>query len=302
MTGFRPEPRALLARLLPGHAALTLGDVRRALAASFAAAGIPGGDLDARFLIAHVLGLDVGEVALRADLRPADGAVARLLAMAHRRIAGEPVARLLGEWDFYGRPFRLSPETLVPRPDTEALVDAVLAAMPAPEATIADLGTGSGAILLTLLAERPGWRGLGTDLAAGALVTATANADRLGLAPRALFVRASFAAALAPGGFDLVASNPPYIAAPVIDTLDREVREHDPRLALDGGADGLDAYRALVPQAFAALRPGGRIALEIGYDQAAAVAALVAAAGFPDPVVSRDLGGNDRVILARRPA
>lgn len=302
MSGFLPEPHALLARLLPGHASICLADIRRALAAAFSAGGINDADLDARFIIAHVLDLSVGEIPLRGELRPTDGQIARLIAMGHRRLKGEPVARLLGEWDFYGRTFRLTPATLVPRPDTETLVDIILRHLADAPALVADLGTGSGAILATLLAERPRWRGIATDLSAEALTTACANAAAIGVADRALFVRASYAAALAPGRFDLIASNPPYIATAVLAGLSREVRDHDPALALDGGADGLAAYRVLAPQALAALRPGGRIALEIGFDQAVAVTAILAAAGFAAIETSRDLGGNDRVVAALKPA
>ncbi|MDK9698019.1 MAG: peptide chain release factor N(5)-glutamine methyltransferase [Siculibacillus sp.] len=234
--------------------------------------------------------------------RPIEAASAdRLAAAAARRLAGEPVQRIVGSAGFFGRDFALTPATLVPRPDTETLVEAVLAAFPPGETFLfADLGVGSGAILVTLLAERPAAIGVATDLSVEALATARANAAALGVADRAHFVRASYARALAPGRFDAIVSNPPYIAGAEIETLDEEVRRHDPRLALDGGTDGLDAYRALVPEAVAALRPDGLLALEIGWRQAAEVAALIGTNGFERIATLPDLAGRDRVITARR--
>ena len=280
---------------------LDVGGAVRALRDVFASAGREGAAQEARLLVGHVLGLDLTGLTIGAKRGVAPQAAERLATAARRRLAGEPVQRIVGTAGFYGRDFVLSTETLVPRPDTETLVEAVLAAFSEGDSFVfADLGVGSGAILVTLLAERAGAVGVATDLSGEALATARANAVANGVADRAHFVRTSYASALAPGGFDAIVSNPPYIASAEIDTLDEEVRRHDPRLALDGGGDGLDAYRAIAPQAAAALKPGGLLALEIGWSQASEVAAVVAANGFERVGVKADLAGRDRVITARR--
>ncbi|KMO27620.1 SAM-dependent methyltransferase, partial [Methylobacterium tarhaniae] len=172
--------------------------------------------------------------------------------------AGEPVARIIGAWEFWGLPFGLSSDTLVPRPDTETLVEAALGLGLGPDAPhrLADLGTGSGCILVALLTEWPQAVGLGIDRSPGACVTARANAARNGVADRAAFAVGDWASALS-GPFDVVVANPPYIASEVIAGLSGEVRDHDPRLALDGGADGLDAYRTILAQVPRLLAPGG---------------------------------------------
>ena len=187
--------------------------------------------------------------------------LARLAEYARRRLAGEPVARILGEKEFWGLPLQLSSATLVPRPDTETVVELALQLLRAGgdldrPLRIADLGTGSGAILLALLSELPAAQGFGTDISEAALQTAGANAARAGLSGRATFIACDYASGLA-GPFDLIVSNPPYIRSADIDGLAAEVRNHDPMAALDGGADGLDAYRALIPQAAGLLAPGG---------------------------------------------
>ncbi len=280
---------------------LDVGRATRLVRAAFAEAGLEGAEAEARMLAGHVLGLDLTGLTVGAD-RPVDGARAlRLADLARRRLAGEPVQRLIGSAGFHGLDFRLSAETLVPRPDTESLVEAVIEHFSAEESFVfADLGVGSGAILVAILVARPKAIGVATDLSAEALATARANAEANGVAGRAHFVRGSYAEALAPDAFDLIVSNPPYIATGEIATLDAEVRLHDPRLALDGGVDGLDAYRAIAPRAAGALRPGGLLALEIGWRQGAAVAALVAAAGLEAVTVAPDLAGRDRVVTARR--
>jgi release factor glutamine methyltransferase len=226
---------------------------------------------------------------------------ARLSDLAARRLAREPLARLIGEQEFFGLAFQLNPDTLVPRPDTETLVEAVLARVPADRApTILDIGTGTGAILVALLIHRPTAIGIGTDLAEGAVALARANAARHGITDRARFQVADLAPEdLAP--VDILVSNPPYIRTADMPGLDPEVRLHDPRLALDGGPDGLAVYRRIAAEAPRLVVPGGLIALEIGYDQADVVAGLLSGAGLlvePDPI--RDLGGRDRVIVARR--
>ncbi len=277
----------------------------RALRDAFRAAGLDAPDLDARILVGHAAGLDLTGL-VREGARPLTAAEGDALALyAARRIAREPVARILGRRAFWGHDFDLSADTLVPRPDTETLVETVLRRVDAAgrrddALMVADIGTGTGAILAALLGEWPRGRGLATDISAGALVTARANLARLGLAPRCALVRASYAQALAPGRFDVIVSNPPYIGSAEIAGLDPEVARHDPRAALDGGADGLDAYRDLVPGAIAPLVPGGLLAVEIGATQAEAVTEIFRRAGFGEVETRPDLAGRPRVVVARK--
>jgi release factor glutamine methyltransferase len=284
----------------------TIDTVRRTLAARFAAAGLDSPELDARLLTGAALKLDLtGLITHGARLLGADEVI-QLESLAQRRLAGEPVARILGQKEFWGLPLALSTETLVPRPDTETLVEAALDHLRATQSTgaplrIADLGTGSGAILLALLSELPQAYGVGTDISEEALRTARANAKTLGLGARAAFVACSYATALS-GPFDLVVSNPPYIASGEIADLAIEVRVHDPARALDGGPDGLDAYRALIPQAASLLRPGGAVAVEVGRDQARDVEALMTKASFSADLITirADLAGISRTVSGRK--
>jgi release factor glutamine methyltransferase len=280
-------------------------NARRALTARFKSGGIDSAELDARILVGAVLGLDLtGTIAAAKQILSADEA-ARLEDFARRRFAGEPVARILGRKEFWGLPLRLSPATLVPRPDTETLVEAAMEMLRAQSSTgpplrIADLGTGSGAILLALLSELPSAFGVGTDISEAALQTARDNARQLGLASRAAFVACDYAAALS-GRFDLVVSNPPYIRSADIASLGVEVREHDPRRALDGGTDGLDAYRLIAPEAARLLKPGGALVMEVGHDQSYEVEGLISAAGLmPADAPKTDLAGIRRAVLGRK--
>ncbi|GJE26695.1 peptide chain release factor N(5)-glutamine methyltransferase [Methylobacterium organophilum] len=278
-------------------------DALRTAQRLFAEAGIGEARSDARFLLLHTLGLTMTDLALRGEAPLGEeGARALTIAVA-RRLSGEPVARILGAWEFWGLPFALSPETLVPRPDTETLVEAALACAPERDAPLRllDLGTGSGCILIALLHERPAAMGLGLDRSEGALRAARGNAVANGVAGRALFLRGDWCAPVA-GPFDLIVSNPPYIAAGAIPGLSWEVRGHDPLAALDGGADGLDAYRAILGACArrpGLLAPGGAVLFEVGYDQADAVLALGAASGLPEGDVVRDLAGHRRVVMLR---
>lgn len=279
----------------------TVETVARLLRSALADVG-EGARAEARAIVGHVLGLDLTGLVVGGAREVAAGDLASIVAAARRRLAGEPIQRAIGEADFFGRAFGLSPETLVPRPDTETLIETALAELAdVARPVVADLGVGTGAILVTVLAEREDAVGVGGDLCEEALATASANARRHGVAERVVFVRGRWASMLAPGGFDAVLSNPPYIATSTIATLEAEVRLHDPHLALDGGDDGLDAYRTIVVEAFAALKAGGLLAVEIGWDQGAAVAALVDGAGFEGVVVRPDLAGRDRVVVARKP-
>lgn len=282
----------------------TVETARRRLAARFKSGAIDSPELDARILVGAALGLDLTGM-IAAATRPVTAAeAARLEDFAGRRLKGEPVARILGSREFWGLPLQLSAATLVPRPDTETVVALALqmlrAGPGADRPRIVDLGTGSGAILLALLSELPDAMGVGTDISAAALRTASANARNLGLARRAAFVACDYASALS-GPFDLIVSNPPYIRSGEINDLAREVRDHDPRGALDGGSDGLDAYRALVPQAVRLLAPGGGLALEVGHDQSADVEQLMAAAGLTLRGPPRtDLAGIPRAVAGRK--
>ncbi len=258
--------------------------------------------LDARLLVGEVTGLDLTGLLVQAERPLTKDESERLRTFAARRLAGEPVARILGVREFWGLPFELSADTLVPRPDTETVVDAALAVLgerDAPAPRILDIGTGSGAILLALLSELPGAGGVATDISLGALRTARRNAERLGLAGRARFVACDYASALR-GPFDLIVSNPPYIPVTEIAELDREVREHDPRRALDGGADGLDAYRKIIPESAGLLQPDGALVVEIGQGQETDVSALMQAAGLTvsDPFRA-DLSGIFRAVTGR---
>lgn len=271
-------------------------DGHRLLSECFAAQNIP--ETDARFLLLGVLDLRHVDLALHGDRPIGPRGAERLNDALHRRLAGEPVARILGMWEFWGLPFRLSPETLVPRPDTETLIAAALQTAPDRDAPlrILDLGTGSGCILVALLSELPRATGIGLDRSEGALRTARANAVATGVADRAGFVAADWCDPLA-GRFDLVVANPPYIVSGVIAGLDREVREHDPVVALDGGPDGLDAYRRILDAVSRGLlSEAGMLHLEIGYDQAEAVAAHGAGCGLTARGITRDLAGHDRVV------
>lgn len=274
----------------------------RACTARLQSAGVVEAAGDARFLLLGILGLETRDLLIEGERRVSADEAAALDAALARRLAGEPVARILGAWEFWGLPFRLGPDTLVPRPDTEILVEVALAAVPDRTAPVRclDLGTGTGCILTALLSELPRASGVGLDRSDGALRVARDNAVANGVGDRARFVVGDWCEALR-GTFDLVVSNPPYIAHDVIATLDREVRMHDPAAALDGGVDGLDAYRRILDGAAGLLAPGGRLVLEIGYDQASAVRALACAAGFPDRGLTRDLAGRDRVVSFDRP-
>jgi release factor glutamine methyltransferase len=262
----------------------SVATARRALAQSFRRHGLATPELDARLLAGHALGLD--HAALAADaLRPlsADESDA-IAALAARRLAREPVARIVGVKEFWSLSLQLNAATLVPRPETETVVEVALEAIDrsrgrGKELRIADLGTGSGALLLALLSELPMGRGVGTDLSAEALGGARSNAIALGLEARASFVACDYGAAIA-GQFDLVVSNPPYVARADIAALAPEVRVFDPRLALDGGADGLDGYRAIAKSARHLLTPDGVLVLELGIGQLDAVEAILAAAGL----------------------
>jgi release factor glutamine methyltransferase len=260
----------------------TIEAARRALTARFKAHAIDSAELDARLLAGAALGLDLTGLITAANRPLTTDESARLEQFAERRLAGEPVARILGHKEFWGLSLQLTPETLVPRPDTETVVElAWQRTVPRPDhpRLILDIGTGSGAILLALLSEFPQAYGIGTDLSVAAIKTASDNAAGLGFASRAAFVACRYAASLS-GSFDLIVSNPPYIRSEEIADLAAEVRHYDPLLALDGGSDGLDAYRAIAPEAVRLLAPGGTLVVEVGRGQNSEVRGLMTAAGL----------------------
>ena len=272
---------------------------RRRLAQRFRDAGLDSPDLDARILVGHALSLDHAALAAQADRRLTDKEADAIAALAQRRLNREPVARIVGTKEFWGLPLALNADTLVPRPETETVVEAALAALGDGRGRalrIADLDTGSGALLLALLRELPAARGVGTDISATALRCARSNAAVLGLADRASFVACDHGAALG-GGLDLVVANPPYVASGEIAGLAPEVRDFDPRRALDGGRDGLAAYRAIVGDARRLLAPHGLLVIELGTGQLDAVRALTTAAGLaPAAACRNDLAGVPRAL------
>jgi release factor glutamine methyltransferase len=265
------------------------------------AVGIAGPVIDARLL------LEAAADATRADIitdphreLTAEQA-ATLEDYLSRREHREPVSHILGRKGFWKIMLRVTPDVLTPRPDTETVVEYVLRDFPEHAAwSVLDLGVGSGAILLSILAERPAAKGLGIDISEEALAVARDNAASLGLDGRLALMRSDWTTLLGEATFDLVVSNPPYIASEVIETLEPEVRDHEPRLALEGGADGLDHYRLLAPEILRVLKPGGQFAVEIGYDQKQAVEALFREAGARGVHTIKDLSDKDRVVAGMK--
>ena len=282
---------------------LTVADSRRVWATEFRAVGIDTAELDARVLVSHALGLDHAALAARAGQVLTPQQQSAIAALARRRLGDEPVARITGTKEFWTLRLRVNEATLVPRPETETVVEAALAALDkrGPRSRswrIADLGTGCGAILLALLSELPNTFGIGTDISAAALAIARDNAKRAGVA-RAAFLVCDMASALA-GPFDLIVSNPPYVATADIDQLPPEVRLFDPQDALDGGSDGLQYYRPLAATATRLLAQNGIMVVELGKDQAEPVAAIFATASLASGGLHPDLSGVPRALVAER--
>ncbi|HEY6992992.1 MAG TPA: peptide chain release factor N(5)-glutamine methyltransferase [Xanthobacteraceae bacterium] len=285
-------------RIEPGH---SVEAARRRLAREFRRCGLDTPELDARILVGHALGLDHAALVARSGRALAAEEAHALAGFAARRLAREPVARIVGCKEFWGLPFGLNSETLLPRPETETVVEAALAAVRDRNRTplhIADLGTGSGALLLALLSELPHAHGIGSDISPAALACARDNAVALGLAERAAFVACDYGAAFK-GPVDLLVSNPPYVAHADIAALQAEVRDFDPARALDGGPDGLDGYRAIAPQARRLLAPAGVCVLELGFGQLAAVRRIFAAAGLAPVAERHDLSGVPRALVVQ---
>jgi len=276
---------------------VTGAEALRAAVGRLTAAGVPGASGDVRALLAHSLQITPDRLTLLLGEPMPPEAILRFDAALAARAARQPVSQIIGRRLFWGRAFRVTPDVLDPRPDTETLVAAALAG---PFVRVLDLGTGSGAILLTLLAERPVANGVATDLSSAALAVARHNAQALNVADRADFVPADWFDGV-PGRFDLIVSNPPYIAQSEMTALQPEVRDWEPHLALTPGGDGLDAYRRIAAGLSDHLMPGGRVLVEIGPTQGATVMALFRAVGLRDLAVLPDLDGRDRVIAGRAP-
>lgn len=282
-------------------AAVTRRGALKEAVALMRAAGLDTPVLDARLIVQHALGISWDTLYLKEDQDLTGDERARLEGELARRAAHEPVSRIVGRRHFWTLDLAVSPDTLDPRADTETLIEAVVSAIPdrTRPLRVLDLGTGTGAILLALLTEYPNATGLGVDLSEGALAIARINADSHGLAERVSFVSGNWAENLS-GQFDLIVSNPPYIAKRDLAGLPPEVREHDPMLALDGGTDGLDAYRALMPAIRALLAAGGMAVLEIGAGQADDVCRVGRDCGFEQSARRADLGGIERALTFKR--
>lgn len=269
--------------------------------ASLAEAGVPDAAFDARYLVLSLLGLETKDLLIKGDQEITAEDVERVESAIRRRIKREPVHRILGWRDFHGLTLQLSAGTLEPRPDTEVLVEALLPygheiAKREASPRLIDLGTGTGAIALSLLRELPAFSGIGVDISSDALETALANANLNGLSGRFSTVESHWFERVT-GRFDIIVSNPPYIRTQVISELRPEVRNFDPAAALDGGEDGLDAYRTIAKTAGHHLMPHGVIALEIGFDQKQSVTDIFASCGYTLKNAVRDYGGNDRALI-----
>lgn len=276
---------------------MTAAEAMARAIATLREAGIPDAARDARRLLAHAAEVDASRITLIAPEELAAPILARFEGMVEKRSRRMPVSHLVGERQFYGRRFKVSPHVLDPRPETELLVEAALAL---PFEQVLDLGTGSGCILVTLLAEMPGARGIGTDLSEEACLEASANAVLNGVAAQAHFQRADWFDGVE-GQFDLIVSNPPYVSMQEMAALAPDVRDYEPHGALTDGGDGLGAYRQITRDAARHLLPGGRLLVEIGPSQGQAVAAMFEAARLTGLRVLTDLDGRDRVVIGTKP-
>lgn len=281
--------------------ALTLVKAWTAGRVRLKAAGIDQPAIDARLMLEAAAGAtrtDIVTDPYRAITPEQQAVFDDYLARRERR---QPISHILGRKGFWKIMLNVTPDVLTPRPDTETVVEAALRDWPEHEARqVLDLGVGSGAILLAILADRPAGQGLGIDISEDALAVARENAANLDMNNRVALLRGDWSAGLEADSFDLVVSNPPYIPTGDIDGLEPEVRDHEPRLALDGGPDGLDAYRLLAPEILRVLRPGRRFLVEIGHDQSAAVEPLFREAGAIEVETLKDLSDRHRVVWGRK--
>jgi release factor glutamine methyltransferase len=292
-------------RIIPGlKGGASIAEALHLLVQSFRLAGIPEAEADARVLLGHALHLGRAQLLAQNDRLLETREINAVSALAARRLKREPVARILGHKEFWSLPLAVTPDVLVPRPDSETVVEAALDTvlrngLRLETLRVLDIGTGSGALLLALLKELPNATGVGTDLSAAALAVARTNAQRNDLAARCDFVACNVADDVA-GPFDLILANPPYVRSGDIAGLEPEVRDYEPRLALDGGSDGLDGYRAIATAASSLLAPGGRLLVELGIGQEAAVRALFTKAGLTVDAARKDLAGIPRALSARK--
>jgi release factor glutamine methyltransferase len=290
-------------RVVPGlKAGASVGEAVQLLAQSFRSAGIEDAEIDARILTGHALNLDRARLIAQSDRILETREINVVSGLAARRLQREPVSRILGRREFWSLPILVTPDVLVPRPETETIVEAALdfvvrGGLRLENLRILDIGTGSGALLLALLKELPNASGVGTDISSAAVQVARANAAHCKLENRCRFVVCDIAAGVQ-GPFDLIVSNPPYIAHDEIHSLAPEVRDHDPAVALDGGRDGLDAYRSIAGENKRILAQGGRLFVELGMGQEASVRALFTKAGLVVGVARKDLAGIPRVLGA----
>lgn len=276
---------------------MTAAEAMLAAMARLRAAGVPDPARDARILLAHAAQVDAARVTLIAPEDIADDIAERYDQLVALRAVRVPVSQLIGAREFYGRRFDISQEVLDPRPETESLIEAALSS---PFQTVLDLGVGSGCILVTLLAEREDATGVGIDISAAACLQASANAVLHSVADRALILQSDWFEAVE-GRFDLIVSNPPYLARTEMKDVQPELRDYEPRLALTDEADGLSAYRAIAAEAQSYLSAQGRVMVEIGWQQARAVQEIFSAQGWGDIAILPDLGGRDRVVVASKP-
>lgn len=282
---------------MPGSA--LAGDWLRAAAAALHSANIPRAMGEARALLAAATGESTSFLFAHPERAIASQELAQAEAMLYKRMNGAPLGRVLGVKEFWSLPFALSPDTLEPRPDTETIVQAALDHAPKPSCRVLDLGTGTGCMLLAILHEMQGATGLGVDRSIGALKTARANAAALGLQDRATFIGSDWGAALHPDSADLIICNPPYVATEYGPAPDAATAQYDPALALFAGADGLDAYRTILPDLPRLLAPGGVAVLEVGIDQALQVRSLGEQAGLEWVEARPDLAGIPRAVIFR---
>jgi release factor glutamine methyltransferase len=288
---------------MPGlKSGVSVSEALQHVAQSFRAGSVEEAEADARVLIGHALHLDRARLIAQSDRILEAREVTVISALAARRLRREPVSRIVGQKEFWSLPISVTPDVLVPRPETETVVEAALdfvmrSGLRLEKLGVLDLGTGSGALLLALLKELPNAIGTGTDVSPAALEVARANAARCRLDSRCNFVVCDIATGVE-GPFDLIVSNPPYIAHDEIATLAPEVRDYDPEVALDGGRDGLDAYRSIAGDAKRILAPGGRLFVELGAGQDEQVRALFTKAGLIPGMPRKDLAGIPRVLGA----
>ncbi len=267
--------------------------------ATLRGAGVDDPVRDARRLMAHAMGVDAGRLTIALHDPVSDDVVEAFQAAITRRAAFEPVSHIIGKRLFYGLEFHVTPDVLDPRPETEILIEQALSGS---FETVLDLGTGSGCILITLLAERVGARGIGADISMAALDVARGNAGTIGVADRAEFRQGDlWDVGLNEARFDLILSNPPYIAADEMDGLSRDVRGYEPEIALTDFGDGLAFYRRIAERARDHLMPAGRVLVETGPTQGPAVAEMFRDAGLIDVAIAPDFDGRDRVVMGRAP-